>query len=625
MARWNQPKRQEQMNNSIESINVDELLAKINGMTATADEGKSAPQVVKTEEPEIDSSDTKVLREEDYGDAQIAEIRMGRQQGLDVQRFADPEYNWMQMREIRYGLAQGLDVSYYCDPLFSASQMREIRFGLESSLDVATYARLILSTTDMNRKRKTLFAESYKADPQQYGKTVIDDSTGVQVRISDDCMSAYIQIPKEPLSEITEAKIISILEERNVVYGLQEDAIREAVRKNLTQAEICVALGKKPIQGKDGWYETKFDGFMDKFQLLQPDEEIDYSDVSTVESVVPGQVLVEYHRAQTDVSGMTVSGIAVDGVAGKELPELRGVGFSYNPERRVYLSTEKGYPAYNETNGTLNVWNVYSVRGDVAYYQSVEYEGTVHIFGNVGSMATVRASGSIIVEGFVEGASLFSEHDIFIKGGVNAGGQGIISAGGSLRGKFFENANLRAKGAVEGNYFLNCDVATDDRVTAHGRKARIMGGHITAAISVEAATIGNYMGMRTVFNVGDIEGLDGRIQEVKKSMDTVKEQLDQLQVGKKQLLTMLGDDEASSNALYVRTLMAMSALEHQLEEKNRELDRLNTIRKRALKAYIKIQAKLQEGVLFIINGTKKIIDQPINHGITLTKEHLQGR
>lgn len=625
MARWNQPKSQEQMNNSIESIDVDALLAKINGMTATADAGKPASQDAGSAETVMDSAETKTLREEDYGEAQLAEIRMGQEQGLDVYRYADPEYNWMQMREIRYGLAEGLDVSYYDNLLFSASQMREIRFGLENGLDVASYAKLILSTTDMNQKRKKLFAEGYKADPKQYGRTVVDDSTGVQLRISDDCMSAYLKLPKKPLSEITEAKILSILEERNVVYGLQEDAVREAVRKNLSGTEVCVAMGKEPSRGKDGWYEPKFDGFMDKFQRLQPDEEIDYSDVSTVESVVPGQVLVEYHRAQTEVSGITVSGITVDGVAGKELPELRGVGFSYNPERRSYLATEKGYPAFNEANGTLNVWNVYSVRGDVAYYQSVEYEGTVHIFGNVGSMATVRASGSIIVEGFVESASLYSESDIFIRGGVNGGGQGIISAGGSLRGKFFENANLRAKGAVEGNYFLNCDVVTDDRVIAHGRKARIMGGNIKAAISVEAATIGNYMGVRTVFNVGDLAGLDDRIQEVKKSVATVTEQLDQLQVGKKQLEALVSADEISSNELYVRTLMAMGSLERMLEEHNHELERLNSIRKRALKAYIKIQGKLQEGVLFIINGTKKIMDQPINHGITLTKEHLSGR
>ena len=208
---------------------------------------------------------------------------------------------------------------------------------------------------------------------------------------------------------------------------------------------------------------------------------------------------------------------------------------------------------------------------------------------------------------------------------MNGGGHGIISAGGSLRGKFFENANLRAKGAVEGNYFLNCDVVTDDCVTAHGRKARIMGGHITAAVSVEASTIGNYMGVRTVFNVGDLAGLDSRIQEAKKAADAVSEQLGQLQAGKEQLETLLGSSAASSNALYVRTLLAMGSLERQLGDHNRELDRLDQIRKRALKAYVRTHGELQEGVLLIINGNKKTIGQTITSGITLTREHVRGR
>ncbi len=624
MAGQDRSQKPEKMQNSIESIDVDALLDKINGIASLTDEGAPEPEV-EAEVPEIDYSDAKAMEEADYGEAQIAEIQMGRGQGLDVRRFANPAYNWMQMREIRFGLAEGLDVSLYDNPLFSASQMREIRFGLENGLDAASYAKLILSATDMYQSRTKLFAEAYKADPKKYGRSVTDDSTGIQVRVSDDCMSAYITIPKRPLSEITEAKILGILEERNIVYGLQEDAVREAVRQNLTGTEICAALGKKPSNGRDGWYEPKFESGMDQFQFVQPNEEIDYTNVNMVESVMPGQVLVKYHRAESDVFGVTVSGITVDGTAGKELPELRGVGFTYNPEKQVYLAAEKGYPAYNEMNGTLNIWNVYSVRGDVTYYQSVEYEGTIHIFGNVGSMATVRASGNIIVEGFVESASLFSEHDIVIKGGVNGGGHGLISAGGNLRGKFFENANLRARGAVEGNYFLNCDVVTDDRVTAHGRKARIMGGHVTAAASVEAVMIGNYMGVRTVFNVGDIAGLDSRIQEVQKAADAVSDQLSQLQAGKEQLETLLGAGSASSNALYVRTLLAMGSLERQMEDHNREIDRLNAVRRKALKAYVKIHGELQEGVLFIINGNKKTIGQTITNGITLTREHVRGR
>lgn len=76
----------------------------------------------------------------DFNVNQMAEIRKGLKDDLDVKVYADPKFSFRQMYEIYIGLREGLDVSKYADPKFNADQMEQILFGLKQGLDVTKYA-----------------------------------------------------------------------------------------------------------------------------------------------------------------------------------------------------------------------------------------------------------------------------------------------------------------------------------------------------------------------------------------------------------------------------------------------------------------------------------------------------
>ncbi len=160
---------------------------------------------------------------------------------------------------------------------------------------------------------------------------------------------------------------------------------------------------------------------------------------------------------------------------------------------------------------------------------------------------------------------------------------------------------------------------------ARGKKARIIGGNITAAVSVDAVIVGNYLSNKTVFNVGDIHSFNKRITVINVQKKKIMEELQQLVMGKQKLLLLLGEEQADGNTLYTKTCNAIYTKELQADECDREINRLKQVINRAEKAYIKIHGKLQSDVIFIINNNKKKTPTPMNQSVFLTGEDCKKR
>ncbi len=596
-------------------LDTIDTLVSASGHTEDITARTASISIIKTDE----------LKDDGFIDAQLEEIAKGMAENLPVEVYAKKCYNWMQMSEIRQGLQNHLDTGIYESPLYSASQMREIRFGLLDHLDVSSYASLVLSASDMRKIRRALFASVYKHSPSGFGKTIKDDETGIIIRINDDCTRAFVKIPEHVPEDFTEENLREVLKSHEIVHGIIDENLPIALQNRSADQEICIAKGKRPQQGKSGWYEIFFVNNIEKWHTIPPDGEIDYTDVNTVDLVTCGTVLAKYHPAEKHTEGITVTGITIEGTPGIDLPALSGMGFRRDLEQNTYIATEEGYVSYNDTTSSLNVCKVYRFNGDVPYYQSLAYDGTVHIAGSVRGSATVRAKGDIIVDGFVENATLYSEQNIVIKGGANGGSQGRIEAGGSIRGGFFENIDLIAKGLIESNYYLNSNIRTDDRLVARGKKARIIGGKISAAISVDVVIVGNYLGGKTVFNVGDIHSYEKQISLISVDKKKVTEELDQLTMGKQKLILLLGEEQAAGNTLYEKTCAAIHTKELQLNDIDREIERLRQVINRAQKAYIRVHGQLQSDVTIIVNNIKKETPTPTNRSVLLTRKECMKK
>ena len=121
------------------------------------------------------------LRENGFDETQLAEIRKGLEEGIDIKRYANPEYpwflmetireglllhvptdeyikiyDWQQLQEIIEGCRDGLEVSVYLNPELDASSMKEIRLSLAEGLPIEPYAKPVFDYMQLHQIRRGL-------------------------------------------------------------------------------------------------------------------------------------------------------------------------------------------------------------------------------------------------------------------------------------------------------------------------------------------------------------------------------------------------------------------------------------------------------------------------------------
>lgn len=605
---------------------IDELLQAVNGMLAMANGEIVAldekPAEGQAEQPaaEYDLSELEAMG---FYEAQLQEVELGLRQNLQVQLYAQDCYNWMQMKEIRLGMQAKVDVKWYTNPLYNAEQMHQIRLGLEYGLDVSGYARLIYTVSDMYKKRHALMEEKYRSGAEEgQERCVLDEFTGISLRFTADLMEVWIQLPKDGKHVFTIAELRRLLKKYDVRHGIQADGLHQATIESESGKEILIAQGTPAMPGKDGYYELFFNRELPDGPEILADGSVDYAHVIVADTAQPGQKLAQYRPASKGKPGMTVTCLAIDGPTGKELPPLTGSGIVADHENRIYTAAIKGYVIYDAESSKLNVMPTYVVNGDVnSYNGSVVYDGNIHITGSVSGRAMIRATGDVIVDGFVSGGMIEAGHNVIMRSGVNAADQGSIQAGGQIMGKFFEHVRLSAQGDIEGNYFLDCVVYSEGKVNAKGGKSRIMGGEMTASAGVEAGIIGNYGSVKTVVTVANLYELTEQLEMIKEQQKKVESEQEKLAEGREKLEKLINDGEEYNNRVYQRVLYAIDAKQNEWNILEQRKEHLKTVKRDAMQACVKALKELRPGTVIVINGVTKVIVDTMP-GTTLTEAVL---
>ncbi len=105
-------------------------------------------------------ADVEKLKSMKFNSMQLAEIRKGINDKVDVTKYMDPAMSWTAMEEIRLELYQGIDMSEYRDKGFDVLQLSQIRQGLSSGVDVSVYAKKEYFADQMREIRLGLTKDS---------------------------------------------------------------------------------------------------------------------------------------------------------------------------------------------------------------------------------------------------------------------------------------------------------------------------------------------------------------------------------------------------------------------------------------------------------------------------------
>lgn len=453
----------------------------------------------------------------EYRAASITQISKGLARGVDVALYASIQYNWRQMREIRKGLENRIDVEKYRSPYYSWEQMRTIRIGLEQGFDVESYRLLRYTAEEMQRKLQIMQDEANREKERILQSQIKSDDFQFDFGAND--MEAFAMILTKDKS-VTKARMLEILEFNGICKGLMEEAIDLIVNGEAYKKSVLIARGKMAEKGKDGEYEYFFNTDTERKPKVLEDGSVDYQNINWFEMVKQGQKLAVYHPAQEGTDGYTVRGEVLKARKGAEKRILMGQGFVLNEDKVTYQAAIDGMVRLE--NEELKVTSHLVLDEINLATGNIQFNGSIHIRGDIGYGTVVRATDDIVIEGTVEAATIESDGSIVLKKGMNSAGRGMIHAGKDVVSRFFESAKVTAKGNIEVDKCLNSQLYAGGMISS----TRVIAGGVAQAESgFDLNNVGNQAGLHTVLKVKMNAKMREENRMVKVAIQEVRQEL----------------------------------------------------------------------------------------------------
>ena len=350
------------------------------------------------------------------------------------------------------------------------------------------------------------------------------------ITFSDDEMEASLEFlpPEEEGEKMTFDQVKAAISEKGVVYGIDDDIIKELIREAAYNKKMYFARGIPAQDGIDGEIILLFESEHGGTPTIDKDGKVDYKALDLFSTVKAGEKLAEKKPATQGAPGYTVRGREIKPRSGKEVKLPKGKNIGYDNTLMNAFARINGKVEY--INQMIIVSGSYTVKGDADLsVGNIDFDGDVVIMGNVISELTIKASHNIEVYGAVEGAKLIAGGSIVLRRGIQGSDKGMLEAGENISAKYIERAVAQAGGRIIVDSMVHCHAESGDSITAQGRHGSIIGGSAKAQNCISAQNLGSLSGNKTDIAVGIAPTKRARLKYVHSELDRLKDELDKLE------------------------------------------------------------------------------------------------
>ena len=363
------------------------------------------------------------------------------------------------------------------------------------------------------------------------------------------------------------------LEKAGVKVGIDPQGMVSIFQEPRYLRLVPMAFGEPPVEGEDGHITENFPRELTREVVVDEHGIADYRAMNYVQIIQKGSVICDITPPVKGTPGLRLDGkpILPRSVQTPKVPH--GVNTTLSEDGRQLLATMDGHLEYS--NGSFHVRPVLEIHGDVDYNTgNIDFIGDVQITGDVRENFSVRATGSITVDGIVEGATVDAGGDLTITRGVVGDGHAILKCRGVFRVKYVENSQVYAGGSVYADCIMTSQVYSDQSIEAVEGHGSIIGGTLAAGETIRANTIGAQSGRRTELTLGVLPYTESERKEIIDRVSEIEKEIEALESECKHLDTQAGQAKAAEKRARLPLLqLKASRLAKKYEEmKEREAD-----------------------------------------------------
>jgi uncharacterized protein (DUF342 family) len=477
---------------------------------------------------------------------------------------------------------------------------------------------LLMSALETNNEKEEVKISNLTVLP------AVDEEMNIEISKNKMFVVICFVEPQNGGKTLTKEQISSKLKDKGIIYGIDELAIDELVKKKRYNYKYLIAKGTEPINGKNGVLDFKFD--IEKKNIkpkITEDGSVDFRNLDLIEIAKVGQLLVTALPPDAGVEGKNVFGEAIPNVKGKKANLPKGKNVSLSADGESLIADIDGQITY--ANNKVSIYATYDVPANVDNSTgNIDFLGNVIVRGNVLTGFSIHAGGNIEVYGVVEGADLVAGGDIILYRGMQGGNRGTLHAQGSITSKFIENSIISAQEDIKASAIMHSEVKCGGSVSVDGKKGLLVGGIVRAGVEVSAKTIGSPMATATQVEVG----IDPEVVEKYRSLKTDIEKYKDEQQKMNQVIDMLtmmkktGKITPDKEEMLGKTLKSKLFLENKL---NSMLSEFEILEQRVLdkqEGRIKAFSVIYPGVKVVIGSIYTYVNEEKKF-CTVIAEHAE--
>lgn len=394
-------------------------------------------------------------------------------------------------------------------------------------------------TAQLEKDAKKRLEELRRAREGENGERSLD--AVCHVYVSKDKLVAWCFAfpPYAGGEEMSSAMLACALEKAGVKTGIDPQSMVEIFRQVRYLRLIPVAFGQPETEGKDGYVTEKYPRELSREVVIDEHGVADYRAMNYVQLIKKDSVICEITPPVEGTPGMRLDGKPIMPRTVQAAKAPCGLNTTLTEDGLRLIATMDGHLEYS--NGAFYVRPVLEIRGDVDYSTgNIDFIGDVQIAGDVRENFSVRATGSITVDGIVEAASVESGGDMTITRGVVGDNRAVLKCGGVFRVKYLENSRVYAGGSVYADCIMTSEVYSDQSIEVVEGRGSIIGGTLTAGELIRANMIGAQSGRKTELTLGVLPYTEHEREMLRKSVNEIEREIETIE-GERRHMEIMGD------------------------------------------------------------------------------------
>lgn len=366
----------------------------------------------------------------------------------------------------------------------------------------------------------------------------------ITLTVDEDWMVARLTVvPARGGKPVTMALINEQLRERQISHGILHAEIDAIIAGERCENRI-IAQGQFAQEG----VATRFESLLEqKQQALSHIDEmavVKFNDLSHLLLVEPGDQLMRRHPAVQGTNGINIRGEVAMSPALPDLPfatEYPGAKVSDN-DVNLLIATLAGQPTLCghgvKVNPVVELDNVNLKSGNI------EFDGTLHVEGDVIAGMRIKVTGDVIIRGTLEAAEIIAGGNVSVDHGIvghadtRHGTHGLppdtarVRCQGSVQAMFVECAHIEAGDSI----FIErsarqCELTALNNIVVGkpgSKQSQIVGGVTQARHLIQALSIGASSGTKTHLRIGHDPYADDEVEVKERYLKAKHQELEQV-------------------------------------------------------------------------------------------------